>query len=273
MPFTPSHAVVALPFVRTPLIPAAIAVGAMTPDVPLFLRGTPLTYSATHANVVLTALVALVLLLVWWAVLRPAVRELGPRWLSVRLPEDWDAVGLDIVETVHRPRPGARNPVWRDGGVFAALLAISLLIGVISHVVWDAFTHEGRWGLDVFPALTESWGPLPGYKWLQYGSSIGGLVIIAVWALVWLIRRAPAASVGGVLPAWVRWAWWLSLPGILVVAWLAGMAAHGPFTAGWTPPHLAYLVLPPACAVWGVITLVLCVLVQVARARRRSRPQ
>ena len=39
MPFTPSHAVVALPFLRTPLVPAAIAVGAMTPDLPLFVRG------------------------------------------------------------------------------------------------------------------------------------------------------------------------------------------------------------------------------------------
>ena len=38
MPFTPSHAVVALPFVRTPLVPAAIAVGAMAPDLPLFVR-------------------------------------------------------------------------------------------------------------------------------------------------------------------------------------------------------------------------------------------
>ena len=28
MPFTPSHAVVALPFIRTPLVPAAVAIGA-----------------------------------------------------------------------------------------------------------------------------------------------------------------------------------------------------------------------------------------------------
>ena len=48
MPFTPSHAVVALPLVRTPLIPAAIAVGAMTPDLPLFVRGTPFTYAISH---------------------------------------------------------------------------------------------------------------------------------------------------------------------------------------------------------------------------------
>ena len=49
MPFTPSHAVVALPFLRTPLVPAAIAVGAMAPDLPLFLRGMPLHYGLTHS--------------------------------------------------------------------------------------------------------------------------------------------------------------------------------------------------------------------------------
>src|SRR5690606_27603774 len=89
MPFTPAHAVIALPFLRTPLLPAAIAVGAMTPDLPLFVRGTPLTYHLTHTNVLLTALIALVLLLVWWAVLRPAVRELSPRRLAARLPREW----------------------------------------------------------------------------------------------------------------------------------------------------------------------------------------
>ncbi len=270
MPFTPSHAVVALPFVRTPLIPAAIAVGAMAPDLPLFVRGTPLTYALTHANATLTALVALGLLLVWWVVLRPAVRELGPGWLSARLPAEWDATGLGIVATLHRPRAGDSRRLRQDSGLFAVLLAASLLLGVLSHIAWDAFTHEGRWGLELIPGLAASWGPLPGYKWLQYASSVGGLVVIAAWALVWLVRRTPA-SFTRVLPGWVRVAWWLALPLILLAAWLVGWAARGPFTATWTPPHLAYLVLPPACAVWGVLTVALCVFVQWTR--RRSRPQ
>src|SRR5215207_10039344 len=37
MPFTPSHMAAALPFVRTPLIPSAIAIGTMAPDVPYFV--------------------------------------------------------------------------------------------------------------------------------------------------------------------------------------------------------------------------------------------
>ncbi|MGV9195541.1 DUF4184 family protein [Microbacterium sp. MC2] len=268
MPFTPSHAVVALPFVRSPLIPAAIAVGAMAPDLPLFLRGTPLTYALTHTHPASAALVALGLLLMWWAVLRPAVRELAPVWLAARLPARWDATGFDIVATMRRPRAGTRL-AGPDGARFAILLVTSLLLGVLSHIVWDAFTHAGRWGLDLIPALAAPWGPLPGYRWLQHGSSIGGLAVIAGWTSVWLRRRTPA-SVTRMLPAGVRVAWWLSLPLLLAGAWLAGWAVHGPFTATWTPPHLAYLVLPPACAVWGVLTLGLCVVVQAVRRRAHT---
>ncbi|MGB4777455.1 DUF4184 family protein, partial [Microbacterium sp.] len=96
MPFTPSHAVVALPFVRTPLVPAAIAVGAMTPDLPLFVRGTPLTYQTTHTNPGLTTALAAVLLALWYLLLRPAVRELSPESLARRLPPEWDATGTTL---------------------------------------------------------------------------------------------------------------------------------------------------------------------------------
>lgn len=266
MPFTPSHAVVALPFVRTPLLPAAIAIGAMTPDLPLFVRGTPVSYQLTHTNVVVSGVLALVLLLLWYALLRPAVRELSPTWLARRLPPQWDATGAAAWESLRAPRPGARNAVWRDAVVFPALVAISVMLGVISHIVWDAFTHEGRWGLALFPALTEQWGPMLGYKWIQHGSSALGLVILAVYATVWLARRAPA-TVARLLPGWVRTVWWLSLPAILVIAWCWGLAALGPIEGTFTAAHLSYRVLPPACAVWGALTIVLC-LVVLARRRR-----
>lgn len=265
MPFTPSHAVVALPFVRTPLVPAAIAVGAMTPDLPLFLRGTPLTYQLTHTNVIVAALLAAVLLALWWMLLRPAVRELSPAPLARRLPGEWDATGRHLWAAIDPPRSGARNPVWRSGGVFALRLALSLVLGVITHIVWDAFTHEGRWGVALFPALDERWGPLLGYKWLQYGSSVGGLLIIAVFAALWLRRRTPERGLTRVLPSVARVIWWLSLPVILIAAWIIGLLVSGGFTPQWTPQHLAYRVLPPACAIWGMLTVAMCVWVRVRR--------
>lgn len=265
MPFTPSHAVVALPFLRTPLVPAAIAVGAMTPDLPLFLRGTPLTYQLTHTNVLVAAVMAAVLLALWWMLLRPAVRELAPAPLARRLPAQWDVTGRDLLAAVDPPRAGARNPVWRSGGMFAVRVALSLVLGVCSHIVWDAFTHEGRWGLTLFPALDEQWGPLLGYKWLQYGSSVGGLLILAIFAALWLRRRVPDPSLTRLLPSGVRVAWWVSLPVVLIAAWVIGMASFGGFTPEWTPQHLAYRVLPPSCAVWAAVTVLLCVWVRVRR--------
>ena len=266
MPFTPSHAVVALPFLRTPLVPAALAIGAMAPDFPLFVRGLPLHYGLTHSLwwLPLTIVVALALLLVWRCVLRPAARELSPARLARRLPEAWDAgAGTALRETFAIAGEPARTS-WR--GIL--LLIASLAIGIVTHIVWDLFTHEGRWGVQIVPLLDERWGPLTGYKWLQHGSSALGLAILAVWAVLWLRRRRPESAPERLLPDLVRGAWWLSLPLVLLVAWGIGLVLYGPFTSDWTIPHLAYRVLPPACAVWGVITLALAVTIQILRERR-----
>ena len=259
MPFTPSHALVALPFIRTPLVPAAIAIGAMTPDLPLFLRGVGLDYSFTHtfANVLWTAVVAFVLFLVWRVVLRPAVGELSPLWLARRLPAEWSQSGVEAAGAA--VGIGTRRP-W-----YPVLLAVSLILGVLSHIVWDLFTHEGRWGVEVMPALEAMWGPLSGYKWLQHGSSAIGLIVIGIWAVLRLRRADPRDGLTRSVPAGVRIAWWLSLPAVLITAWVVGYLAYGPFIAGFTYQHLAYRMLPPACALWGALTLVLCLAVPLFR--------
>ncbi|MEX0152704.1 DUF4184 family protein [Microbacterium sp. LMI1-1-1.1] len=261
MPFTPSHAVVALPFVRTPLVPATIAVGAMTPDLPLFLRGMVPHYGMTHDPVwmPLTVTIALVLLLAWRCVLRPAVTEFVPGVVASRLPSEWEGGA----------RAGARETF--AGGVRGLLLLVlSLAIGVLSHIVWDVFTHEGRAGTDLFPVLEEQWGPLLGIKWLQHGSSAVGLVILAVAGAVWLARRRPRA-VSRVLPSAARVVWWASLPAALIVASVVGLVTLGPFDGEFTPAHLAYATLPQACAVWGVASLLACIVLQ--ERRRRTLPR
>ncbi|PRA78606.1 DUF4184 family protein [Microbacterium sp. MYb66] len=262
MPFTPSHALVALPFIRTPLVPAAIAIGAMTPDLPLFVRGVGLDYSFTHTfgNVVWTAVIAFVLFLIWRVVLRPAVPELAPLWLARRLPTDWSAGGAEAAGRA----VGVGEKRW-----YPVLLAVSFLIGVASHILWDLFTHEGRAGVELLPGLDAMWGPLPGFKWLQHGSSVIGLLIIGVWALLWLRRREARTDATQSLPQGVRIAWWVSLPVILVAALVWGIIAFGPLDAEFTVQHLAYRVLPPACALWGAVTFALCIVLAV-RGRRHQ---
>jgi hypothetical protein len=264
MPFTPSHAIVALPFIRTPLVPAAIAIGAMTPDLPLFLRGVGLSYPFTHtfSNVMWTSLVALVLFLVWRVVLRPAASELSPAWLARRLPQEWSVGGVEAA--------GRAVGVGLGSPAYPLLLVASLLVGVLSHLAWDLFTHEGRWGVEVFPVLDAMWGPLQGFKWLQHGSSVLGLVGIAIWAVLRLRRAEPLPGVLQRLPFGARVAWWASLPIILIAASVLGLALFGPLTDEFTVQHLAYRMLPPACALWGGITLLLCVGISLtSRSGRR----
>lgn len=257
MPFTPSHGIVALPFVRTRLVPAAIAVGAMTPDLPLFLRGMVPHYGMTHDPVwlPLTVVVAFVLFLVWRCALRPATREMLPRSIAARLPSEWDTGAV-----------AAARSALGGGGMALVWLALSLTLGVASHIAWDVLTHEGRAGVQLFPLLDEQWGPLPGVKWLQHASSALGLAGLAVFALVWLSRR-PMGSVRRVLPDVVRVVWWVSLPAALLVASGAALLVAGPFDAEFTPTHLVYGVLTKVAAGWAIATLGLAVAVQVRRSR------
>lgn len=261
MPFTPSHAVVALPFLRTPLVPAAIAIGAMTPDLPLFVRGVGVSYSFTHtyANVLWTVVLAFGLFLLWRIVLRPVASELSPRWLARRLPADWSMSAADAAREALGIGQRWTRALW---------LAASVLMGVLSHIAWDEFTHEGRRGVALFPALAEPWGPLLGFKWLQHGSSILGLVIIGVWALLWLRRARPRSAVCQAAPGWVRIGWWISLPVVLVAAWLIGYATLGPITQEFTIQHLAYRTLPLASGVWALLTLMLCIVIAIVGRQR-----
>ncbi|OUE27009.1 DUF4184 family protein [Clavibacter michiganensis] len=213
MPFTVSHAVVALPAVRGPLpaaAAAAVAAGAMAPDVPLFLPGG-LSYAETHGfpSLLVTALpVAAALLAIWLVLLRPAAGALLPGPVGSRLPAAW----------AHRARP-----TWRG-----ALLALAaLLLGVLTHVAWDAFTHEGRAGSLLLPALAEPWGPLPGFRWIQYASSVGGLVVLGVGAVRWLRRTERRPVVAGPGERTLRRALAAALAVIAVAAVLVPVAVDG----------------------------------------------
>lgn len=209
MPFTPSHAVVALPFARTPLPAGAVAVGAMAPDLPLFFPWVA-DYHVTHGfpSLLWVSLpLALVLYGIWRLAIRPAASGLLlPAALRSRIPAAWD-----------RPARPERPAV--DG----LLIVVAALIGVASHVAWDLFTHPGRLGSLWIPALAAEWGPLPGTAWLQHGSSAFGLAVLAAWAVVALRRApvAPRADPRGVVA--VRVVAWVAAVGLLV----------GAFTVTW----------------------------------------
>jgi hypothetical protein len=72
---------------------------------------------------------------------------------------------------------------------------VAILLGALTHILWDAFTHRGTFVTDAVPALL---APTPGVAWLPvyhllHGlSSVVGLVLLAIWARN--LHRQPARS-------------------------------------------------------------------------------
>jgi len=253
VPFTPSHAIVALPFARTPLPAGAVAVGAMAPDLPLFFPWAP-SYASTHGfpSLLWVSLpLALALYAVWRLAMRPAASGLLlPESLRARMPWVWDRT------------PRAEHPVRS-----ALLVVIATLIGISTHVFWDLFTHPDRLGSEWIPALADRWGPAPGTTWLQHGSSALGLAVLTVWA-VRASRRAgavhrtdrPAVEV-------VRVTAWVAAGGLLVGSFAVQVARDGIPASYADLRDTSFIAGTFAGASILVVVLVASILVRVLRVR------
>ncbi|MGC9382394.1 DUF4184 family protein [Streptomyces sp. MH13] len=213
MPFTLSHAAAVLPAVRGDgdgrgrLVPAVLVAGSFSPDMTYyaasFLSGAMEFGDVTHSFpgvftidvVIAWALVGL------WLLIREPLVALLPRARQQR------AAALLRCGTPRarvRPSLGVR---WY----------VSAVLGALTHVVWDAFTHHDRWGTRVFPALDREIAGSPLYWYLQYGGSAVAAVVIAVF-LIRALRRAPRDEPLGVprLSAGDRWWAWAVLGGCAV---------------------------------------------------------
>jgi len=185
MPFTVSHTIVALPFRRTRIPAAALAVGAMAPDAVLFVPALPayhVTHSALGALTVSTP-VALVALLVWTFGLRWAWTAIQPDSVRGRLSPDWDDPA-SAWRAFRALSPGGRLRQL-------ALVLATVIAGVYSHIAWDSFTHASGWSVARLPFLhTEIAGDRL-YDWVQNACSVGGMVVLAIAAVRWYRRTTP----------------------------------------------------------------------------------
>ncbi|MBQ1095793.1 DUF4184 family protein [Streptomyces sp. b94] len=203
MPFTLSHAVAVLPAVRSdgtgrgPLVPAVLVAGSLSPDMTYyaasFLSGAMEFGDVTHSFpgvFTVDVIIAWVLVAVWLLVREPLVALL-PR------------AGQGRAATLLRcgaPRARVRPSL-------VARWYVSAVLGALTHVVWDAFTHLDRWATRVFPVLGREVAGSPLYWYLQYGGSAVAAVVIAVF-LARAVRRTPRAEPLGVPVLPVRDRWW-----------------------------------------------------------------
>lgn len=170
MPFTLSHAAAALPLqrlggVRLPL--AALMIGTLVPDFLYFLPYQP-RWLQSHSLAGLFYFCWPVGLLAWLVYVRflqrPTLALLPDRWRGA-LPVD--VAGLD-----------ARR---------FALISLTLLLGAITHIVWDAFTHPVPLAVD-WPVLRTPLFEIHGRPkrlwWLlQHLSTVFGAGVLWMWAL------------------------------------------------------------------------------------------
>jgi hypothetical protein len=196
MPFTLAHPAAVLPLTRRGLVPSALVVGSMAPDFGYFitLRESRL-FSHSLPGVFLLGIPAgFIVLWIFHAILKRPL---------LSLLTDSHQQRLAPFMTRFRFFP-LRRFLW---------IALSLLIGSLTHLAWDSFTHEDGWMVEQVPIFSTVIFTLLGtnfqvYKLLQYFCSVFGLGILVLWYWRWYQKADlqpvnPAASLPGFARQWI----------------------------------------------------------------------
>ena len=169
MPFTISHAAAVLPLKNSRLPLAALMIGSMSPDFAYFLPFEMLTRLSTHSlrGILFFCLpVGMVVWLLFVRVLeRPTIQLLPDAWRD-RVPRSDPHFSLSAL----------------------GFAGIAVILGAVTHIVWDAFTHASTPVTHAFPVLDMEvfsvYGhSIPMFFVLQCLSSVIGLLALAIWAL------------------------------------------------------------------------------------------
>lgn len=172
MPFTLVHPAAVLPLARTPLVPSALVLGSMAPDLPYYVSlqwlGGDYNLTLTHAATSLLwldPLIALVLLAVFQVVLKRPLLALLP------------------VRAAERAWPAAQRFTWR-GPAALGWIAASAVVGAATHLAWDALD-------DVL-----------GHAWSSRLDAVSGVVggaVLLAWARRWWRATRPQPLPAGLL--------------------------------------------------------------------------
>ena len=170
MPFTFSHPAIVLPLTFLPrqwFSLTGLVIGSLTPDFEYFIRmRVQSNYSHNIYGLFWFDLpLGLLLAFIYHNIVRDSLFNNLPTNLKSRLSKfklfDW-------------------NSYFKQNWF---VILISILIGAVSHLFWDSFTHDNGYFVQTIPALTstiELFGiQLPPFKILQYLSTLlGGIAIV-----------------------------------------------------------------------------------------------
>jgi hypothetical protein len=198
MPFTPAHIVAVLPLRNSRLVWSALIVGAIAPDFEYFLRLAPDDgYGHTLAgSLLLTLPLAILALWLFHAIVKKPLIELFPDAAQRRLTK-------------------YAGEFCFGGLARFTLIVISIMVGMLTHLLWDSFTHPNTWLHRSWPLLRQRIsvplvGATPIYKLLQHGSTVLGLGALLMVLLRWHRRteistQPPVSARGWPLPKMMVW--------------------------------------------------------------------
>ncbi|GEC70755.1 protein of unknown function [Flavobacterium flevense] len=171
MPFTFSHPAIILPLSYLPkkwISLTALIVGSITPDFEYFLRmKVQSIYSHTLSGIFWFDLpLAIIISILFHTIVRHSLFFNLPKQIKTRLLPyknfDW------INHFKHN---------W-------IVVIISFIIGITSHLLWDSFTHNHGYFVEIIPLLNKTIDlfnlQVPVFKILQHSSSLIGAIILLI---------------------------------------------------------------------------------------------
>ncbi len=183
MPYAIAHPAAIIPLHRwlgRYSVPSALAIGSVIPDTWYFVPflGRPDTHTV-HGALLYCVPLALFAYVLYHLLFKQPLLALFP------------------------PRLAAKLRAWTPSGLPEApwhAVAVSALAGVLTHVVWDSFTHEGLLSAR-YPLLEATLLTLGGYELrvlqlLQHSSTLAGAAFLAWWIRGKLLRGAEPSSSG-----------------------------------------------------------------------------
>ena len=179
MPNPIAHPAAAIPFAKAGLVFSALVIGSISPDFGYFIPLPGPFFMYTVPGLILfDAPVGFILLWIFHTFVKWPLITLLPVALQRRLVRY--ASGFSF------------GPRKRLGLIF-----LSLLVGSLTHVVWDSFTHDYGWMVRQIEFLNIPIGGAPLYGILQNLSTIIGFALMIYWFIKWL----PNASQTNYLPS------------------------------------------------------------------------
>ena len=198
MPLTFAHPAAVLPFSRKSkyLHFSALVLGSMAPDFEYFVRGRPIA-EIGHS---LTGffMFNLPLTILFYMIYRVYISQS----LIQHLPKC-------LQDTTYQP-------VTKSKLVNIIVFSYSALLGMLTHVFWDSFTHQHGFMVTTFPILSQTFQigvfQIPVYKLLQHGSTLLGIALI-IGYIYGRVAHSPKGSLPTIYPK-QKFLFWLTVFGL-----------------------------------------------------------